>query len=196
MSDSSLLPCDGCGQLATSEHVAKRLARLEGTTRYRPVHIATVLLGAAVPASDADFLYSLSGGFSGQAGRVLRAAGISQKGKSAEAILVEFQRRGLLLTHVLECPIESGNNADLGSLLRARFPATAARIRRSFRPKRVVPVSRYLESLLQGPSVPVDLGCPVVLDNGKPFSLDDDAGDTAISGLRQELKGAEGVGCA
>jgi hypothetical protein len=50
--------------------------------------------------------------------------------------------------------------------------------------------------LLQGQCAPVDLGCPVVLDDGKPFSLDDDADDTVISGLRRVLKGVEGVGRA
>src|SRR5882724_4729003 len=64
MTNTELL-CDGCGQQASSEHIAKRLQRLEWTTRYRPVHIGTVLLGAFVPGDDAVFLYAAPkpGGF-------------------------------------------------------------------------------------------------------------------------------------
>src|SRR5215813_14234959 len=133
MGDSSLLPCDGCGQLATQEHIAKRLARLEWMTRFRPVHISALLLGAVSPDRDADFLYSPTGEFAGEAGRVLEVAGISRVEKSTGAILAEFQRRGLLLTYVLECPVEPAQAEESAALLGARFPATLARIRRSFR---------------------------------------------------------------
>src|SRR5437899_12101620 len=50
MTNSIALPCDGCGQAATAEHIARRLQRLEWTTRYRPVHIHTLLLGAYSPS--------------------------------------------------------------------------------------------------------------------------------------------------
>src|SRR5437762_9539545 len=110
MRESPPLPCDGCGQPATSVHLARRFERLEWTTRYRPVHIGTVLLGAVAPARDADFLYSPSGEFGGEAGRVLEAAGILRIGKAVEATLVEFQRLGLFLTYVLECPLEPASN--------------------------------------------------------------------------------------
>src|SRR6476620_11310266 len=115
MHDSTLLTCDGCGQPATSVHLAKRFERLEWTTRYRPVHIGAVLLGAMAPAQDEDFLYSPSGEFSGEAGKVLEAAGISRIGKAVEATLVEFQRRGLFLTYVLECLLGPNGPVDLGS---------------------------------------------------------------------------------
>ena len=49
--------CDGCGQPASSEHTARRLQRLEWATRYRPIHLHTLLLGAISPADDANFLY-------------------------------------------------------------------------------------------------------------------------------------------
>lgn len=194
MSESPLLPCDGCGQPATSEHIAKRLERLEWMTRYRPIYITALLLGAVSPDRDGDFLYSPSGEFSGEAGRVLGAAGISQNGKSTEAVLVEFQRRGLLLTHVLGCPIESPQDKDSGALLKARFPATLARIRRSFRPKRVVPISRHLEPLFHGAAGLVDVGCPIVLTGERAFSLDEPSTGETIAALRQVLVGAEVTG--
>jgi hypothetical protein len=194
MHDSTLLTCDGCGQSATSVHLAKRFERLEWTTRYRPVHIGAVLLGAMAPAQDEDFLYSPSGEFSGEAGKVLEAAGISRIGKAVEATLVEFQRRGLFLTYVLECPLGPLNVGDAERLLDARFAATAARIRRSLRPKRVVPISRLLEPLLLGSNGPVDLGSALITDGDRLFSLDDGGTDLAIAELRRLLSGAEAAG--
>jgi hypothetical protein len=194
MHDSTLQTCDGCGQPATSVHLAKRFERLEWTTRYRPVHIGAVLLGAMAPAQDEDFLYSPSGEFSGEAGKVLEAAGISRIGKGVEGTLEEFQRRGLFLTYVLECPLEPGTDGDVERLLNARFAATAARIRRSLRPKRVIPISRLLEPLLHGANGPVDLGRPIVAGGEKVFSLDDGGTDLAIAELRRVLSGAEEAG--
>jgi len=191
MAESSLLLCDGCGQPATSAHLAKRFERLEWTTRYRPVHIGTVLFGAVAPALDSDFLYSPSGEFGGEAGRVLEAAGISQIGKTAEAALVEFQRQGLFLTYVLECALESASDGQVQRLLNARFAATAARIRRSLRPKRIVPISRLMEPLLHGPNGPVDLGCSLVTDGDKAFSLDDEGAEVSIAELRRVLATVE-----
>src|ERR1700716_1652707 len=100
------LRCDGCGQLASPEHVARRLQRLEWTTRYRPVHIGTLLLGSIAPPSDSDFVFSPAGAGKGEAKVLLAAAGLSPEGKPAEATLAEFQRGGFLLTHVMECPLE------------------------------------------------------------------------------------------
>lgn len=173
MTSETLLPCDGCGQPASQEHIARRLARLEWTTRFRPVHIGTLLVGAIAPA-DAEFLYAPDGNFGGEAGIILDAAGISHSGKSADVVLAEFQRSGLLLTHVMECPLEHGRpTPDASELLAGRLPAVLARIRRSLKPKRVVPISRLLEPLLRGDGPPFDVGCPVVLDGEKPFSLEE-----------------------
>ena len=192
MSDTPLLTCDGCGQSATSVHLAKRFERLEWTTRYRPVHIGTVLLGAIAPTKDADFLYGPSGEFGGEAGKLLEAADISRIGKAAEATLGEFQRRGLFLTHILECPLEAGNEGDAERLLKARFGATAARIRRSLRPKRVIPISGLLEPLLHGSNGPVGLGSALIADGEKVLSLDGGGSDSAVAELRRLLSGAEG----
>src|SRR5208283_736012 len=103
---TNFLSCDGCGQSASPEHIARRLQRLEWTTRYRPLHIGALLLGGISPQSDEDFLYAAQ--FKGEAVRLLEAVGISTSGKSSEAVLSEFQRGGFLLTHVLECPLEIG----------------------------------------------------------------------------------------
>jgi hypothetical protein len=171
------LRCDGCGQLASPEHIARRLQRLEWTTRYRPVHIGTLLLGATAPLEDSDFIYSPAGGWGGEAKTLLAAAGVTTEGKSAEAVLAEFQRGGLFLTHVLECPLKDGTDDDLPHLIANRLPGVLTRIRRSLKPKRLVPISQALEQFL-----PVlksgDLPCAILLDQEKPFALNADTGES------------------
>src|SRR5207249_10650226 len=51
LSNSTDLPCDGCGQAASAEHIARRLRRLEWATRFRPVHIHTLLRGGVAHSS-------------------------------------------------------------------------------------------------------------------------------------------------
>jgi hypothetical protein len=188
MTNTSALLCDGCGQSASPKHIARRLDRLEWATRYRPVHIGTLFLGAIAAENDAEFLYAENGRFEGQAGIILEAAGLSSSGKSAEAALAEFQRGGFFLAHVLECPLERGPNDVAGARERLdqRLPAALARIRRSWKPKKLVPISQLLEPLL-GSLSQVDLGCRIVLDGHKPFALDGDAADQAITRLREAL---------
>jgi hypothetical protein len=186
MTNSNLLHCDGCGQPASPEHIAKRLERLEWTTRYRPLHIGALLLGAVAPSAAAEFLYAPSGEFAGPAKHLLAAAGVSSERKSAEATLAEFQRGGLLLAYVLDCPVERSvtEPAAIQALLSVRLPALAARVRRSLRPKRLVPISRLLEPLL-GDLEHLGLGCPIVLDGNKPFALDEDTENSAAAVVRR-----------
>jgi hypothetical protein len=156
-----LLPCDGCGQLASAEHIARRLQRLEWSTRFRPIHIQALLLTASAPEADSDFLYSLESSFTGQAGTLLTALGISTAGKSSEEVLADFQKRGLVLASLLECPIEPGTDANEARALREHhLPQALARIRRSLKPKRVLVVSPELQPL--APQLTESaLGCPV-----------------------------------
>jgi hypothetical protein len=181
MTSANLLQCDGCGQGASPEHIARRLKRLEWTTRFRPVHIQTLFLGAWSPQEDGDFLYSPESVFRGEAAALLEVAGIGLPGKTAEAVHVEFQRRGYFLTHVLECPLETGNNGGgaRGELLGQRASAVATRIRRSLKPKRVVLIAAELEALAaqwRGG----ELGCPLLLENGGPYVLDGAGSGSAI----------------
>src|SRR4029077_18279979 len=80
------LTCDGCGLEASSEHIARRLKRLKLATRYRPIHVQAVFLGAQSPADDKDFLYAAASGFSGEAAALLRALGIQAEGRDVEAV--------------------------------------------------------------------------------------------------------------
>jgi hypothetical protein len=190
MTTENLLPCDGCGQLASQQHIAKRLQRLEWTTRYRPVHIGTLLLGAAAPRDDADFLYAEGGELRGDAGIILEASGLSKMGKSAEAVLAEFQRGGFFLTYALDCPVDQDSNPEAfrGSLEK-QLPAVLARVRRSLHPKRLVPIGQAFEPLL-GTLENASLGCSIVLDGGRPFALDGASPEQAAGRLRQAVVSA------
>jgi hypothetical protein len=193
MTSSIELPCDGCGQIASTEHTARRLQRLEWATRYRPVHIHTLFLGSASPQRQEEFLYSPNGEFQGEGATLLEAAGVSTVGKTAEAVHAEFQRAGFFLTHVLECPIEneSGPAQVLPLLMEQRLTAVAVRIRRSLKPKRVVLISRALETILEK-FVALQLGCPLVLDDGKPFALDESDTQKAATRLRSVVGASSG----
>ena len=180
--------CDGCGQLASAEHVARRLQRLEWTTRYRPIHINTLLLGAAAPARDADFLYSGAAKFGAESRLLLEAVGVSSESKAAEAILDEFQRGGFLLTYLLDCPLENGERdpVAIAKLLEARLPLVLTRIRRSLKPKRLVPISRTLDPLIARLQSS-ELGCSLLLDRDKAFVLDQPAPSESLARLREAL---------
>jgi hypothetical protein len=187
------LPCDGCGQTAPAEHIARRLQRLEWTTRYRPVHINTLLLGAFSPLEDKDFLYCPNGEFHGEAAQLLDALGIATAGKTAEVVHVEFQRGGYFLTHVLECPVGNGGESEpeAATLLGKRLDALARRIRRSLKPRRVVLISKTLEPILEKIQS-LEMCCPIVLDKGRPFEFEGAARENSVARLREALAGLAG----
>jgi len=191
MTNSITLVCDGCGQAATAEHITRRLQRLEWTTRCRPVHIHTLLLGAFSPLRDEEFLYRSDGEFRGEAAQILEAVGISPAGKTRDAVHAEFQRAGFFLTHVSECPLEDERNLKGGiqAALKKRLAAVATRIRRSLKPKRVMAITEELAVVLDD-IVAMDLGCPVLLDHGKPFLLESGPGENGAARLREALAAA------
>jgi hypothetical protein len=199
---NSDLRCDGCGQVASAEHMARRLRRLEWATRYRPVHIHTLLLSAVAPRDDAEFLYAPRDKFRGEAADLLRAVGISTRGKPPADIHGEFQAAGFFLTHLLECPAETverwvvgeGQTAykapDRATLLRKHLPSVLSRIRRSLKPRRVILVKEVPPAIVQD-IVSSDLGCPAVLDEGRPFQLSPSTDAMSISRFQQILSEAE-----
>jgi hypothetical protein len=180
------MACDGCGQPASPEHIARRVQRLEWTTRYRPIHIGALLLGGFSPLADGEFLYS--GKFEGEGARLLDAVGISPTGKPPDAVLSEFQRGGFFLTHLLECPLESGQAGPLvcEGLLAKRISPVLTRIRRSLKPKRVILISGSLAPVVAG-LLSAELGCPVILDGSQPFGLDSLDVALAVRHLRSAI---------
>jgi hypothetical protein len=161
MAVPTLLPCDGCGQLASAEHIARRLQRLEWATRFRPIHIQALLLAASAPESDSEFLYSSEVPHTGLASDLLSALSISTAGKSNEEVLAEFQKRGLFLVYLLECPVATGARpAEVIDLLDRHLPQAVTRTRRSLKPKRVLVLAQDLQPFLPQLSESA-LGCPV-----------------------------------
>jgi hypothetical protein len=159
MTESLLLPCDGCGQLADSVHISRRLQRLEWATRFRPLHIQALLIAGVAPEPDSEYFYAPEGSFAGEPDTILRWAGIVRAGKSVETVLTEFQKAGLMLVHVLECPVALGaSHENTARLIEKALPSMVTRIRRSLKPKRVVILSAapWADQLRSA-----DLNCPV-----------------------------------
>lgn len=188
MTTAAILHCDGCGQVGSPEHIARRLQRLEWATRYRPVHIQTLLLGGVAPREDAEFLYAPGGEFRGEGAALLRAVGIPFPRNSTEAVHAEFQAAGLFMTHVLECPLEGSPKGavNASNLMCEHLPAVASRIRRSLRPKRVMLVTEMPQEVVQD-ILALDLGCEVTLNKGKPFALASTANEGEFSRFRAVL---------
>lgn len=192
MTISIALTCDGCGQAASPDHLARRLKRLEWATRYRPVHINTLLLGGTPPPKEKDFFYAAECAFHGETALLLEAAGISADGKTADTAHEEFQRAGFFLAHVMECPLDeqaecaTDRSALLAERLSQRLPAMAARIRRSLKPKRVVLVSQALDPIVTKVTAE-HFGCHVMLDQGRAFPLDGPDAANAVATLRAAL---------
>ncbi|HET8923782.1 MAG TPA: hypothetical protein VFN26_12405 [Candidatus Acidoferrum sp.] len=150
------------------------------------MHIHTLLLGSFSPVEERDFLYSPKGEFHGEAALLLNALEITAPGKTPDAVQGEFQRAGFFLTYVLECPVEPEDTRTtvIASLLAEQLPIAAARIRRSLKPKRVILVTKALEPILDN-IMRSELGCPIVMDDGKPFELDSGALNNAVGRLRE-----------
>jgi hypothetical protein len=133
--------------MAGAEHIARRLARLERTTRFRPVHVQVLMLGGVAPGRDEEFLYAESGAFAGEAAAVLEKLGIAWEGKEREAVLSEVQKRGVLLAHVVECAAENGARAE--ELIGRQIGGAMARVRRSLKPKKLTIISNDLDGFLE-----------------------------------------------
>jgi hypothetical protein len=200
MNSLKTLACDGCGQPASPEHLAARLQRLEWATRFRPVHIGVLFLGAASPAAVADFLYAgagdsaqeaAAGALNGEGRHLLSATGLLAMAQGQvsgrAAALTEFQHRGYFLTHVLECPSEVTGGPDRGAM-ENQLPLVLARIRRSLRPKRIAVIAQSLDGLLARFAAS-ELGATLLLDDGKAFALDAADPAAATARLREALAG-------
>jgi len=164
--------CDGCGRESSSDHLARRFARLEQATRYRPIHMQAVFLGAQSPASSRAYLYGAENDFVGEAAALLRALQIETAGRTAEIALSEFQRKGFFLTHVLECAPDGGlEDLDLSEALKKKLPLVTRRLRTSLRARRVIVISREMNSVASDLGT-AQLGGELFLDGGKAFDLE------------------------
>jgi hypothetical protein len=151
------------------------------------VHIQALLLGGIAPEADDAFLYCPEGKYQGEAANLLDALRIARAGNSADAILTECQKRGLLLTYVLECPLEPGASPSAApQLLEKQLSAVIARIRRSLKPKRLVLFSREL-AVVAGKFTEAVLGCPVFTGPYGPLLLDSSPSESELEDFRRAL---------
>ena len=186
MPNVSRVICDGCGMPASQEHITSRLKRLENASRYRPIHVQALFLGAASPANAEDYLYSARDVFQGEGEILLRALHIENAERPLEATLADFQRRGYLLAHLIECPQEQGTAVGT-EILRRRIPATLTRIRRSFKPKRVVLLGQELAEFIPQ-FMAANLDAALILRNGRPFEWSEIGGGWLAKELAAPLR--------
>lgn len=171
--------CDGCGREVDPAHVRDRILRLEAATRFRPLHIATLLVAVAPPVRAADDFYWLDTAESPSEGaqffqrQLLEAAGVkSTQGKSREAQLAEFQRQGFYVAYLWECPMpNSGGGGPASSTeLDSAAKKLALRIRFSYKPKHVVLLGAELVAVAQR-MAEADVAAKLLLHNGAPVPL-------------------------
>jgi hypothetical protein len=134
--------CDGCGATVDSEHIRSRIERLEMATRYRPVHIQTLLVGTAPPKENEDYLY-----FSETKG-------------------AELQHNGIFLVYAVECPLPAGT--DAAEAARRAAPTLIKRVRFSYKPESIVLFSPATAELLR-PLRDASLGERLLLNDGNVF---------------------------
>jgi hypothetical protein len=134
--------CDGCGLTVDAEHIRQRIERLELATRYRPVHIQMLLVGAAPPERPEDYFYS------------------------SEKEAAELQKAGMFLAYAVECPL--GGHADLREAVRHAVPNVLKRVRFSYKPQSVLLFSPATAELI-APMQAAGLADQLLLHNSAPY---------------------------
>lgn len=134
--------CDGCGATVDSEHIRSRIERLQMATRYRPVHIQTLLVGTAPPERLDEYVYA------------------------SERDGTELQHNGIFLVYAAECPLPNGSDAV--EAVRRAAPTLIKRVQFSYKPKSIVlfsPATLELIPALNNAGFRDQL----ILKNGAPF---------------------------
>jgi hypothetical protein len=146
--------CDSCGLPATPEHIRARMARLEEATRHRPFHIGLLLVCTAPPTDPADDFYaweqqSASPQSHAYIQSLLACVGVSAEKNPTEQ-LAEFQRRGVYLARLIECPLPE--NSATNNFAAKYGPTLIKRITYSYKPRQIAllaPVVTGLADLLE-----------------------------------------------
>jgi hypothetical protein len=123
-------------------------------TRFRPIHIQTLLLADAPPNRIEDYFYrpprdgeSRSSDAKDFFVEVMKAAGIdADAAANEEAALAEFQHRGFYLAHAVECPVSTPQ--ELSERITAASSTLLKRIEFSYRPKHVVPIGAGVNAII------------------------------------------------
>jgi hypothetical protein len=164
--------CDGCGAQVDDAHIRQRIQRLEFATRYRPVHIAALLIDGGPPARIEDYFYrpaahrdERSPESKNYFDAVMKAAGIDLNSQpNEESALTEFQRRGFFLAGAIDCapanPAAIERNA--ATLLR--------RVKVSYQPKSIALISPLTQPLVA--RIQQQTGAAaLILNDGAPFEI-------------------------
>jgi hypothetical protein len=155
VADTRPIICDGCAREATGDHLRLRIARLEWVSRYRPIHVGTLFLMPAPPEKLEDYFYfphrqAEHPGAQALEEDLLAACGIAHKnGANQDAELREFQQAGYFLGECVECPTGNLSDEEFNPLLTKLIPALTRRIRFSYRPKAVLPISNRLAVVVE-----------------------------------------------
>lgn len=170
--------CDSCGRTVDAEHIRRRITRLEQATRFRPIHIHALVIDACPPAEPADFFYNVAAdrlARSTQASQYFGELGICAADAAAksgagvvneEAVLTEWQRRGLFLGYPIECPYDS--EAELTDRIRRSEKTLLLRLQTSYKPKFVALISESTTGLIDSLRAN-GWGERLILDGEKPF---------------------------
>lgn len=166
--------CDGCGATVDDAHIRRRIERLEMATRYRPIHIQVLILDAAPPTTPEDYFYHASGEEpkrSAQARErfdaLLECTGEAPSRFARETYaLAEFQRQGLFLANLVECP----SGLDFEKAAARCASSLLKRIQFSYKPKYLALISPALASIS---SLLSEGGWTerLILNNGAPFNF-------------------------
>jgi hypothetical protein len=170
--------CDGCGRHVDAVHIKERIERLEMATRFRPIHIQTLVVDACPLPSIEDFFYSAGQGASPRSGTgrayfsELSKCAPDAIAKSAtgtlddETVLSEWQRRGLFLAYAVDCPYES--SMELTEAVGRAARTLILRLNTSYRPKRVALIGAT--GALMAPLHDGGWNEKLLLDSDSPFT--------------------------
>lgn len=182
--------CDGCTVEASAEHLRRRIVRLEWASRFRPIHISTLILAPTPPAALEDDFY-----YPGDLPRepraralfedLLGACGIPTAAGNRESALRQFQHRGLFVAEAVECPVEPQGDAGFDELLLRLTHTLERRVRFSYRPKSVLLLSNRLSGVARTPGD--RLGAELLLWEGAPVTLADPSQDGARERFRAQV---------
>jgi len=185
--------CDGCGIVSTPEHLRRRVERLELATRFRPIHIDTLILYPAPPERREDYFYKPAQSRD-ERSLLARAffdslfaatGGDLSAGRSEEALLAEFQRAGSFLVECCECP-SSDSGVPVADFAARTAPAIWRRVQFSYKPKRILLLSAALAPLIR---VFRDAGWKenLLLRDGHPIDIPAVNDSAAFARFRAEI---------
>ncbi|MFQ5926934.1 MAG: hypothetical protein ACE5MH_05820 [Terriglobia bacterium] len=170
--------CDACQREVSPEHLQWRIHRIQLASRYRPFRIEILFLGETPPLKPEDYFYAETEktGLS-QALFVGLMEALKIRAENTASALKEFQKRDAFFADVLECPVEELASAaspapealDWAALVNRYGSGVLTRIRHSYRPAWIIPISRHLHRHFVPQLQATDLASRLLLYEGEPL---------------------------